>query len=997
MALDPNDLKALTAALLAAIRQSGGNGQERWNSTNSRVRDDTESPEIRAQAIRQSKNLEKSTKMSEELADMLQHNTKSLNDLRRFTDVNSKVLVKALNSYEDINKSTEQLTKQLKTQLEGQDNNTQIIKKLAGKLDKLEDTLAFSDLSKHMSELSKSLDSNSTATSQEIAHALENLETTIKRNGGNGVQDISADLKKFTDELAHIADNTTRAATQQDKNLGHARNVGDQIRDSAEIEKQTNALRQSNKHRVAQELLRDVSLETQTKGIQASIITTKKSTGYQAEASKRLTEWTTKVGTAAFVLDQLALAGTRLYQSLKTAGATGTEKGGWAVMGRDTRAFLNGVDPNVLQETQVKGARTRASMGKGAFDDSIIGGISHFKGITFDRGDAARLQEATLSNISRSGVGADQAKLTTASKGLYESFAKLQALTGMTGEQMSALNTEIASDTNFRQGLMNLNQQERAATVAGITEMFQENALRNISVEQTKKMIQTQLAFSDATSPKTRMKNAAKLRALGGALGIDASNASDLVLASGNTGLMKKQIMARDHITGEEADRRVKLAQNEKEQLGTKVEQGLSQNNGYGLAIEGMTNATGTKDLLLAAGQSLNEAGKMQKDAADKMMDAAVKMASINPIVDVTDFIKGSLTTIVAALVTATIAGLLYKFGGKGALTAGLNIGKNLLSKVMPNAAATEMAVIQPAAGALSNVGGRYGAAANGAARTGTIVGQAANGGLPASITRVSSGVGIEGVAGRAFGEAANGAAAPASSAIGAAAKAGWLSRIGGFAGKALGIGGGALAGIGAWNDASDINDQRKAGQISDKDANVQGGGVVGGLAGGGAGALIGAGIGQVLIPIPVVGAAIGGVIGGAIGGWGGEKAGSGAVSAGYSMFGGKPTAMGMPNSPVSPTMAQAVNTQQQVAQQAQDALKIPAKDDPQLMFNKSLTEMNTTLGQILTALNSQTESMTGDNEKLIAMQSKVQKAIKSKGFAGSAPVDGGGNTYAAA
>ena len=274
MALDANDIKLLTTALTAAIRQSGGQGQ-RWEATASRVRDDTGSPEDRANNIRSAKNLQDANKIQKELANMLANNTRSHADLQRFTDVNNKVMIKAIDAYGDIEDSTKALTKQLQRQLASQDAATQKIQKLAGGMKTLADALSFADLGKHMTELSKSLDASSDASADEIVHAVEQLEKTIKRNGGNGVQDVSAELKAFTDEIARIS-KLTRVAVQQDVAEGRAAAVGDRIRDDAEIKKQTEAARKRANNIAAQEQLRDLAIQAQTKSIEASTVATKK-------------------------------------------------------------------------------------------------------------------------------------------------------------------------------------------------------------------------------------------------------------------------------------------------------------------------------------------------------------------------------------------------------------------------------------------------------------------------------------------------------------------------------------------------------------------------------------------------------------------------------------------------------------------------------------------------------------------------------------------------
>lgn len=993
MALDANDIKLLTQALTAAIRAQGGEGQ-RWNAVTSRIRDDTGSPEERAAAIRAAKNMEDNNKLTKELANMLAQNTRSVTDLRRFTDAHTKVINKAIDSFDDVEKSTAELTKQLNKQLSGQDANTQIIKKLAGNIDKLEHALAFADLGKHMSELSKSLDASSDHGADEIIHAVEQLESTIKRNGGNGVEDVSAELKKMVDEIK-VLNQLTRAATQQDVNLGHAQNVGDNIRDTERIDQLTQALKASNTHRVAQEHLRDLSLQAQTRGIEASIAVTKKSTGIVNVASKRLSDWTTKVGTAAFVLDQLANAGRLLYNTIKTAGGTGTERSFGGVMSRDVNSLLHGVDPAAVQEAQQKDARTRAAFGRQNFDKSIMDGIGQLVGVTYDRAEALKMKSSTISTLSRSGIDADTANMTAASKGLVDNFIKLQYLTGLTGEQMAMLNQEVAADTDYRQGLMTLSRQERAASVAGITQMFQEQALRNISIEQSKQMLKTQLALSEATSPKTRIKNAAKLRALGGAVGIDMSEASDLVLASGNKELQKKRYLAQG-MSEKEADAKVARAGSQREKFGTMAEKSLNDNGAQGLMMESLLGATGTKDWALSAGQTLNEAGKMSKEAADKMMEAAIKMGDVNPFTNMVDFIGGGLKTIIGTAVAAIAGGLLLRFGGRAALPA---LG-NLAGRVAPGlagrlgigaaaGAAGGAPIVQNVVGQVGNIGGRFGPAANagGIPNINSIgqVGTVGAGGVAAnaaSIRPVISPIaGSVGQVGEIGGAAAN------------AARGGLLNRAGGMLGaiaKPVAI----LASL--YGAGSALSDKDKTAQQKAAGVGSAIGGGVGGWYGAGAGATAGATAGAFLAPATMglsipIGAALGGIAGGLGGSWAGGWLGG---KAGEAIVPGK--------SPVNPAIAANVNTAQAMAEQARIQAQTPQQKkaaeqaDPNVLLRKSIDAMNSTLAQILTAVQDQNTIVATDGSKSIAMQQKLHRALKSNNFAGATPADGAGSTYKA-
>lgn len=1015
MAIDANDLRLLSVAIAQAIQQSGGaqgGPAQRWDPVASRVTGQG-TPQERADSIRSDKFLSDNNKLVRELSRLMERNTRSVDDLRKFNAVHEKTMQKAINSYDDIDDSTKALVKQLQKQLASQDATAQKLNKLAGNIEGLQDVLAFGDLTKQLSDLSKSIDSNSEARQEDVVEAIEALEKTLKAKNPNAtIGDVSPELKTLSDEIKNLA-TITRAATAADVAAGNASNVGDRVRDEAKINRRLNDLRNDNRHRNAQEQLRDLALDGSTRGIRANNDVVRRSNSLGAVANKRLMDWTARIATSAFVLDQLASAAKQLYTTYKIAGGTGTEKNLFDFLKRDVKSFVNGVDPNVMQESQVKGARARASFGKENFDKSLLDGVNNLFGVTYDRNDAMRLQEATLSNLLKSGISAENTKNAASSKALRDSFLKLQALTGMTGEQMAALNTEMASDTQFRQGLMTLSEKERAATVVGITKMFEENAQRNISIDQTKSMIKAQLALADAHSPKTRIKNAAKLRAMGGALGVDTNDAADLVLASGNDGLMKKRLLAKGH-TEAQADAKVKNARLTQERLGTMAEQDLSGNDARGLMMESLLDKTGTKDYALSAGQTLNVAGKMQKEAADKMMAAAVKMGenatlSGSNMLNTVDFVKNSLGTITGTLIAAAAGAVAMRFGGAQAIRSAAGyITRN-------GGGAGGGGVVNRIRGMFSNAPTvPNGVVGNAAPRTITPVngghlgpvsvnGPAANGGVPggaAATVRAAPGLGTMGTVGAAGGAAANGAGA--AGAAGAVPTAGLGSKAMGVLGKlAIPL----SIGLGAWGVGSALSSD---GTATEKGAGV--GSAVGGTAGGIMGGLKGAALGATLgSAIPIIGTGVGAVAGGLIGGLGGGWAGD---KLGGWMGGGVGGLVGQSKTPGSPSISPTVNTpmvndgapgssrsgSNKIAANTttEPTAEQAAAQAQQVALQRGIDTMNKTLGDILTALQEQTGEVTDGTEKTLSAQQRLQRMLKNTGFAGSTPADGTANMYKA-
>jgi hypothetical protein len=136
--------------------------------------------------------------------------------------------------------------------------------------------------------------------------------------------------------------------------------------------------------------------------------------------------------------------------------------------------------------------------------------------------------------------------------------------------------------------------------------------------------------------------------------------------------------------------------------------------------------------------------------------------------------------------------------------------------------------------------------------------------------------------------------------------------------GKLL-AGGNILAGGLSIMDLNSIEEERKAGRISDAQANIDSAGTVGGFGGMGAGAALGAGFGSAFFG---VGAIPGAIIGGLLGSWLGNTAGKGIAG----MFNSDPK---KPTAPAAAPAAATVQTVQDAT--SKDAIKMRAESIVQI------------------------------------------------------------------
>jgi phage tail tape-measure protein len=196
------------------------------------------------------------------------------------------------------------------------------------------------------------------------------------------------------------------------------------------------------------------------------------------------------------------------------------------------------------------------------------------------------------------------------------------------------------------------------------------------------------------------------------------------------------------------------------------------------------------------------------------------------------------------------------------------------------------------------------------------------------------------------------------------------LSSVGKVLGKVaapLAVG---LTGMSIYQHATDETASR-----AEKKAAISGD--VGGLGGMFAGGAAGAAIGSV---VPVVGTIIGGLVGGALGAWGGAEIG---------------TALGTDTTPTPPTTnGVGVNTASDPLSTTQtDASGKPiagattadgkAVPDSAAMLAQALNQVNTTLGNILEAINTTSTGMADNSSATLEIQKRIQRFLKSGSISG--------------
>jgi len=155
--------------------------------------------------------------------------------------------------------------------------------------------------------------------------------------------------------------------------------------------------------------------------------------------------------------------------------------------------------------------------GLDSFNKTLLFARDQFKDSIGDVADRARYAAEQLTILSQSGIRPTQNDLAN----IGYSFKSLSKLTGMTGAQFNAHLSDILDDEMTRNKLRAASSEaERRSIIEGTARQLEMNVSLGMTVEQAKLEAKA-LNRLAGESPIDRIKKAARLRALGGAMGIE--------------------------------------------------------------------------------------------------------------------------------------------------------------------------------------------------------------------------------------------------------------------------------------------------------------------------------------------------------------------------------------------------------------------------------------------------------------------------------------------
>lgn len=362
----------------------------------------------------------------------------------------------------------------------------------------------------------------------------------------------------------------------------------------------------------------------------------------------------------------------------------------------------------LLKETRVEGLAA-ASAGVD-FRKSLEESQNSLIYLTANTEEAAKVSGMFHKNMARMGVSQDQlGDAVLQQTAMYKN--NYRAL-GYTAEQFAALSEELINDQGMRSTLINLQEKERKQYILGIQQRMTEYQTMGYTIERAKELQKTFQALGEM-SPKERMKQAAKKRAMMGAMGMGAEGAELMDLE-----IRYKTMSAADKLVAEK--RMAEIQAQGAKALGEMT--GAGATIGQSMAMQMMAQKTGFDNV---AKTFEKETGKGIK-FDEKLRDNTSEISRISALIlKAMNFWGGAEQSALGSLLTNTLKGL----AGLGAtIVAAVGIGK---------IAGSIGKMGGKAKGGVAKMGGKLaGAAATGA----TVAGKGAK--AVAGATKAAAGVG---------------------------------------------------------------------------------------------------------------------------------------------------------------------------------------------------------------------------------------------------------------
>lgn len=386
-----------------------------------------------------------------------------------------------------------------------------------------------------------------------------------------------------------------------------------------------------------------------------------------AEKFKSLNEPFTKLKTV------VEAAGRAVLQVATPAMKFGTE------IDDSLTSFMAGMSPTEMAQNVATFRQSiqAAGMSTQEFRDITEQGSLALTGYTGDIKDAVKVQASTFEAAKRMGLS-ERGEMRAFMDEQVSTFQKFNRVFSMTSEQFIEMNKSIKNSTAINEHMYRLNQKQRAQAFQDIQQTMLRLRTMGLMQEQAMKVVEAMSAIA-GKSPKERLKEAAKLQAVGGALGFGAEAGQ------------AAEIMRRGFRQEGDRERFAELQQTMQKGMGEFMGQGLPQEM---MAMQ-MLQTTGMEDLLgpKSAFNALNTEQNMATQGVEKLMDKRVEQGAqvIGWLQRIQSALGGPIMKALGAIgpilggLVASLAGggMLKKLAGSllggGGSAAASKVGKGLL------------------------------------------------------------------------------------------------------------------------------------------------------------------------------------------------------------------------------------------------------------------------------------------------------------------------------
>ncbi len=184
---------------------------------------------------------------------------------------------------------------------------------------------------------------------------------------------------------------------------------------------------------------------------------------------------------------------------------------------------LMGIDPQLISELMASNRATVIAMGgaqdMGAYYDSLGARLNELALITGNRTEALKFEMETYQSLLRSGIMPTEDALN----GVVKEFAFFQQAMGMTHDEFTQRRNSLSQNVEIRRTLQGIDKRDLSAKINGIIAQMQTNRELGMMREQAIAAA-TALHELGAKGPRERIKDMAKLQAIGAMAGVQMSD-----------------------------------------------------------------------------------------------------------------------------------------------------------------------------------------------------------------------------------------------------------------------------------------------------------------------------------------------------------------------------------------------------------------------------------------------------------------------------------------